>query len=370
MRALLRELVDVNSFTDNVAGVDAACSLLKRALEPLPLSFETRRGTRYGTHLRAYSERAAAAQKTAVLLIGHTDTVFPPGVFDGYREDDTRAYGPGVLDMKGGLVVAVFALRALEAGGLLGRIPVELVAVADEETGSFESRELLVEAAPRAACALVLESGRAGDAIITARKGTAGLTAVAHGRAAHAGNLHHQGVNAIWALAKLVDAAQSLTDYGRGVTVNVGKLEGGQGKNTVPDRAQALIDFRFVHPADGDVVLSALRAAAETAQAQVPGSRIELTGGLNRPPLAPTEASRALYREVAECQRAAGLGDAEAPLLGGGSDANTMADLGVPAVDGLGPRGAGFHTREEYIELASLVPKTESLVRFLARRAS
>jgi glutamate carboxypeptidase len=216
----------------------------------------------------------------------------------------------------------------------------------------------------------VFESGRANDMIITRRKGVGAMTVIAHGKAAHAGNNHVDGANAIWALSKFVDAAQALTDYGRGVTVNVGQFSGGTSKNTVPERAECKLDLRYQTVADAESLVSALRAAAVAVGATVRGVTLEVQGGVNRLPLERTPASAALRDEYAACARASGLGDGEAPLLGGGSDANTVAPLGVPAIDGLGPRGAGFHTSTEYVELETFVPKCEALVRFLIGRLS
>jgi glutamate carboxypeptidase len=170
-------------------------------------------------------------------------------------------------------------------------------------------------------------------------------------------------------MARFVDKVQGLTDYERGVTLNVGKVWGGIGKNTVPDRAEAMVDFRFLTQRDGELLLSQIKDAAEAAAEKVFGSKIEVLGGISRQPLERTDASAVLLAEYAACARAAGLGGDEAPLIGGGSDANTVAAAGVPAIDGLGPRGKGFHTVDEFIERATLLPKTEALVRFLASRA-
>ena len=189
------------------------------------------------------------------------------------------------------------------------------------------------------------------------------MTVTAHGKAAHAGNNHKDGANAIWALARFVDAAQQLTDYTRGRTENVGLFTGGTSKNTVPERAECQLDLRYETVGDAELLVSELRSAA--AAASTNNTRVETSGGLRRLPLERTAASAALRDEYAACARAAGLGDGEAALLGGGSDANTVAPLGVPAIDGLGPRGSGFHTTSEYVELATFVPKTEALVRFL-----
>jgi glutamate carboxypeptidase len=192
------------------------------------------------------------------------------------------------------------------------------------------------------------------------------MTVTAHGKAAHSGNNHKDGANAIWALAKFVDAAQQLTDYDKGVTVNVGQFSGGTSKNTVPERAECKLDLRYQTVADAEALVVRLRAVADAVH--VPGVALDVQGGVNRLPFERTAASAALRDEYAACARAAGLGDGEAPLIGGGSDANTVAPLGVPAIDGLGPRGAGFHTTTEYVELDTFVPKAEALVRFLYDR--
>lgn len=370
MLALIERLVAVNSFTDNPPGGNEVGELLAAELRGIEgLTARAVPSQRYAAHWIAESDAARASPAGCVALVGHLDTVFPPGTFEGFRREGDLARGPGVLDMKGGLVVAIAALRALAQVGALARIPVRFAIVSDEEVGSPEGAALLREELRGAACALVFEAGRKGDAIITARKGTGSVLAAATGRAAHAGNAHHEGANAIWALARFIDRAQRLTDYARGVTVNVGKVSGGQSKNTVPDQAEAALDFRYIRVPDGDAVVAALRAAAVEAAAEVPGTQIEIHGGAGRLPLERTEENVALYREYAAHARAAGLGDAEAALVGGGSDASTTAAIGIPSIDGLGPRGAGFHTKDERIEVATLVPKAEALAALLLGRA-
>jgi glutamate carboxypeptidase len=363
MIALTRSWVEVNSYTENVEGVNRVGAMLREAFALPPLAGSVIAGEPgYGDHL-VWRTQAAGSP---ILLVGHHDTVFPPGHFEGWKEEGGRAIGPGALDMKGGLAVIRTALAVLHDIGVLAKLPIVVVCVSDEEVGSPTSAPHLRELAKGAACALVFESGRAQDMIITRRKGVGAMTVTAYGRAAHAGNNYKDGANAIWALARFVDAAQRLTDYTRGVTVNVGQFTGGTSKNTVPERAECKLDLRYETVADAEALVAGLRAVAEAAA--IPGVRIEISGGVNRLPLERTPASAALRDEYAACARAAGLGDGEAPLLGGGSDANTVAPLGVPAIDGLGPRGAGFHTTNEYVELDTFVPKTEALVRFLLGR--
>jgi glutamate carboxypeptidase len=362
--ALTRRWVEVNSYTANVEGVNRVGAMLREAFALPSLTAQTIAGDDgFGDHL----VWRTAAPGAPVVLVGHHDTVFPPGHFEGWRESgDGRATGPGALDMKGGLAVIRGALVALEHAGVLAKLPIVIVSVADEEVGSPASRPHLEALARAAKCGLVFESGRAADAIITRRKGVGAMTVTAHGIAAHAGNNHKDGANAIWALAKFVDAAQRLTDYARGLTVNAGMFTGGTSKNTVPETASCMLDLRYETVADARTLVDGLRAAAAEAAAAVPGVTMDVVGGANRLPLERTPESAKLRDAYAACARAEGLGDGEAALLGGGSDANTIAPLGVPVIDGLGPRGAGFHTTTEYVELATFGPKIRALVRFLA----
>lgn len=368
MEGALALLVGVNSYTENPEGGRKVGTLLRDLFAVDGVETTVRPSQRFADHL-VFRTRPDLPNKNAVALIGHLDTVFPPGSFEGYRREGPHACGPGVLDMKGGLVVIAFALKALSAtGGLDALVPVRVVVVADEEVGSPEGQGIIAATISGSSACLVFEAGRHQDAIITRRKGTGAMTAVAHGRAAHAGNAHEHGANAIWTLARFVDSAQRLTDYTRGVTVNVGRVSGGSSKNTVPDRAEAQVDLRFCTRADGEQLALAVRRVAAEAATTVPGTRIELQGGVSRMPLERTEASARLLAEYAASAQTQGLGIDEAPLIGGGSDASTAAALGIPAIDGLGPRGSGFHTLDERIDVASLVPKAQALAHFIAMR--
>jgi glutamate carboxypeptidase len=363
--ALLRRWVEQDSFTGSADDVNAMGALLREAFALPALEVERRPSASFGEHLCFRTRAWDAEPDRRVLLVGHHDTVFPPGTFSGWREDGELAHGPGTLDMKGGIATVHGALSALASVGALDTLPLAFVSVADEEVGSPDSRPFTAQWARGARAALVFEAGRATDAIITARKGTGSVTARATGKAAHAGNAHADGVNAIWALSRFVDAAQSLTDYDAGITVNVGTISGGTSKNTVPASAECVLDFRVVRARDGARVMSALeRLAREVASGL--GARLELEGGVRRPPLERTEASAALAARYGEAARQEGLGGDESPLIGGGSDANDVASLGVPAIDGLGPRGHGFHTHDEHIQIGTLRTRTRALIRFLS----
>ncbi|GAC1544671.1 MAG: M20 family metallopeptidase [Polyangiales bacterium] len=348
MESALAPLVELNSFTENVDGGRAVGARLLELFRVAGVEARTVASPRFADHL-VFSTRGRAGA-APIALVGHLDTVFPPGVFEGYRRDGELRRGPGVLDMKGGLVVVATALRALaETVGLDAVPPLRVVIVADEEIGSPEGQGVIREAIAGAASCLVFESGRKADAIITRRKGTGNVRAIVHGKAAHAGNGHAEGRNAIWGAARFVDRVQQLTDYDRGVTVNVGKIGGGQSKNTVPDRVELQVDLRFCTEADAAALVAAVKRVAVEACAGVPGLegvRIEIEGGVARLPLERTAASAALMQAYGQSARAFGLGDGEAALVGGGSDASTSSAMGIASIDGLGPRGLGLHPKD------------------------
>lgn len=361
----LRRWVEINSFTGNLEGVNRMGAQLEEDFAPLGMALERRPGEGVGDHL---VWRTPAWGPGGVLLVGHHDTVFPPGTFEGFEEADGRVRGPGVLDMKGGLLVVRTALAALAEAGALDRMRIALVSVADEEIGSPTSRSLIEELARGARAGLVFEAGRVDDSVVTRRKGTGALTVTARGVAAHAGNAHADGVNAIWALARLIDRMQRLTDYDRGVTVNVGTIVGGEAKNTVPPLAECRADFRFIRAPDGLELVGAVDRAAREIAADSRAT-LTITGGVSRPPLERTDASAELAALYAERAQRHGLGGGESSLVGGGSDASTVSAVGVPAIDGLGPRGRGFHTPNETIEPATLAPRAKALIETLVALA-
>jgi glutamate carboxypeptidase len=357
--------VEISSHSRDIAGTNAMGDALALAFGSFGLELRRERGAGCGDHLFWLTQ--AARQRPPILLIGHHDTVFPADYFEGWRQEGECAYGPGCFDMKGGLALIWGVLYTLAAADLLADLPLVVASVADEEIGSLDSKRHLEEFARGAECALVFESGRPQDQIVTRRRGVGEVRALATGKAAHAGNAHRDGASAIWSLARFIDFAQERTDYARGLTVNVGTVQGGTASNTVPESAEALLDLRFDRVSDAQALLAELSQGA--SERALSGTNIRLEGGIKRLPMEKTPASDALYREYAAAQRAAGLGSGEHPLVGGGSDANTVAGVGLAVIDGLGPRGGRFHTREEYVELPSFGPKAEALLRFLwARR--
>lgn len=381
----LRTLVNQPSHSGAKEDVEAAASIVDEMAERLGLSRTLHPDAegRFAAH-RVYATPATADDDTSIALVGHVDTVFPRslGFLTFARDDGPQGpetgdvvRGPGVADMKSGLSAIVFALAAVRdvLGADYGGLRVRFVCNTDEEVGSPSSAGLFAELAPRLSEAMVFEHGREGDRVVVSRKGGATFVLTAHGRAAHAGNRHADGVNAIAALAYQIPRIEALTDYAREVTVNVGLVEGGTAKNTVPDRARCTIDARFARQTDGESLVRALETMAreglgDEAPPRLRQATFELGGRISRPPLEPTAASTALRLRYEACAGAVGLGAGEAPRQGGGSDANLLAAAGIPTIDGLGPYGQHAHDVREWASLESLRRRTKALAMYLAKR--
>lgn len=376
----LQRVVDQPSHTHARADVEAAAQIVDEVAAELGLTRELHPDPegRFADH-RVYATPATGADDRTLALVGHIDTVFPRSLgFLSFSRDGDVVRGPGVLDMKSGISSMLFALRALRraAPERFAALRLRLVVVSDEEVGSPSSHALYDRLAPRTTAGLVFESGRKHDLIVTARKGGGVFTVTVHGKAAHSGNDHQAGVNAIHALALLVGKIEAMTDYPRGVTLNVGTIEGGTAKNTVPERASCQIDARFETVADSEQVTAAIYGLVREPFAglvgvpdRLRGVRVEVSGGVTRPPMEPIAASQQLRRAYEPYAAASGLQIGEAELQGGGSDANLLVALGVPCIDGLGPHGEYFHQVREWCSLGSLGRRTAALAWFLAEQA-
>jgi len=362
MDLALEALVKVNSHTSHREGGKRVGQLLCKLLSVPGLQAELVDSSCHAPHLIFRSE--GHAEKMPVALLGHLDTVFPQGTFEGYRADGARRYGPGVYDMKGGLIVMAWALKAIARYQSLASVaPLRIVIVSDEEIGSPESSAIIRQVIADAGACLVFEPGRANDAIVTQRKGIGSLKVQAHGHAAHAGNAYWEGANAIWALARFVERAQSLSQRDAGVTVSVGTIFGGTARNTVPARAEALLDIRAPTSETYADVLRQLNEAGQDIG--VAGTHLTMQQLSSRAPMEKTAQSHALYECYAACAKRCGLGGEEAQRQGGGSDANTAAGMGIPAIDALGPRGGGDHTHDEFIEVETLALRAAALAEWL-----
>ncbi len=299
-----------------------------------------------------------------IVLLGHHDTVHPLGslAHNPVRVEAGRCYGPGGYDMKAGLLMAAAALTAIQAGGHALPRPVILISTSDEEIGSTDSRTRIESLARDAAAVLVLEPCAADGALKTARKGVGMFRLTAQGRAAHAGVDHAAGVSAIGELAHQILALHALTDYARGVTVNVGLLHGGTADNTVAAEAVAHVDVRLPTHADVATVIPHIQGL----QPVLPGARLRVEGGLNRPPMERGPGTARLFALAQQIGAELGC-TVQETATGGGSDGNFTAALGTPTLDGLGAHGGGAHTDGEYVTIAELAPRTALLAGLLLR---
>jgi glutamate carboxypeptidase len=301
----------------------------------------------------------------ATLLLAHYDTVWPIATLDTMPwrvdADEDRAYGPGTYDMKGGIANALHAVALLEGVGVPLAGPVTLLITSDEETGSHASRATIEAEARRHDRVLVVEPAREDGALKVGRKGTAIYHLTFHGVPAHAGNNPEEGASALVELAHLTLFAATLDHPEAGTSVNPTVAEAGGAVNVITEHARLAIDCRVLQIAEADRVDAALR----NYRARNPRVRIEVHGGLNRPPMEPTEANQSLFERAQAI--AAGWGwRLEAAVVGGGSDGNFTAALGIPTLDGLGACGAGAHARHEHIRIRDTLGRSALLAALIA----
>ena len=273
------------------------------------------------------------------------------------RTEGDRAYGPGIYDMKGGVIIALSAAASLIVDGQETPLPLRFLIVSDEEIGSPTSRPHIEAAAENAKYVLVTEPARDGGKIVTGRKGSARMTMKAHGAPAHSGMRHQDGESAILEIARQIVDLEAMTDYDSGLTVNIGLVSGGSGANVVPEHATAEIDIRMIRPEDGETAVARVRSA----KPYNPKVTLGVTGGMNRPPFQKSNAIASLYEHARGLAAEIGI-DLQDVFTGGGSDGNFTAAK-VATLDGLGVDGAGAHTLEEHLLISSLLPRMTLLRR-------
>jgi glutamate carboxypeptidase len=366
--------IDCGSYTP--AGVNQVATWVAAFFEQIGAAVERRAdpGGRFGDTVVATLEGEPGAGPR-LLLIGHMDTVFPEGTAAArpFRIEDGIAYGPGVTDMKSGLLAGLYALRAVEglrtaapmAGRPLAGLPFErisFVANPDEEIGSLSSTPHIRDAATRSDVAFVLECARASGDFVSARKGMADLRILVHGRAAHAGVEPEKGRSAILAGARLVEAIHGLNGRWPDVTANVGVFGSGTRPNVVPDLAELQVDVRGSTRASLEAALAAVHEAASAEL--LPDVTTEVETMASWAPMEQLERSERLGEHVVALATRLGI-STKGVATGGASDANTTSGMGVPSVDGLGPVGGLDHSPAEYLEVDSIVPRTTLLAALL-----
>ncbi|MFN3671980.1 MAG: M20 family metallopeptidase [Bosea sp. (in: a-proteobacteria)] len=378
MVALLREMVDTDSGSYDKAGVDRAGQVVAAFHQRNGLAVETIPDSRYGDAVRALLPNPAANDQRPVLLLGHRDTVFPQGE-PGRRPFTVkggRAYGPGVADMKAGIVIEAFVAAAFASCGGLSA-PLMMLTTSDEEIASPFSRPIIEAAAREARCVFNAEPSRlpAGSdfatdrrqSITSGRKGGVFMRAEFTGKAAHSGANYDKGVSAIVDLGHKIPRLQGLTDLERGVTVNVGLIGGGQTVNTVAPHAWCEIDLRYVTAAQRDELVGAIRAIVETPV--LAGTTGALTIKGEFVPLERTPESTALFETYRDAAAAFGI-SVSAEFTGGCADSGFTAAQGCPTLCSVGPIGGMAHTPDEFLEIESLVPAAQTLALAVMRTAA
>lgn len=360
MLAMLKRFVELESPSDNKKAVDLLGASLAAEFEK-----ERARVTRFdnaerGANLRA--DLAGGVGGKPVMLLGHFDTVWPLGTLASmpFRTEGERVYGPGVLDMKAGIVMMIFAVRALRDIARTHR-PVIVILDTDEEVGSETGRPLVESAARECEAVLVLEPAQTLQGHLkTSRKGVGDFTIRVRGRASHAGVDFEKGHSAVLELARQLLEVAKFTDVKRGITVNPGVIRGGTRTNVVPAEAVAEVDIRVARAAD----VAELEKRFASLKPFDPHCSIEVTGGLNRPPMERTEGTVRLFGIAREQARSLGF-DLDEASTGGGSDGNFTSGLGIPTLDGLGAVGEGAHASNESILLQELPRRTALLANLI-----
>jgi glutamate carboxypeptidase len=361
MLICLRQAVEIESPTQSKAAVDRLAGFFVRELTCLRGKVRVLDHPSAGSGVIAEFWPQRRSQKP-ILLLGHLDTVWDAGTLARmpFRIRKGRAYGPGILDMKSGLICGLWAIRALRALNISPPSPVRFFLNSDEEVSSLAFRKEIFAQARGARAALVLEPAAAGGALKTARKGVGEFRITVQGRSAHAGISPESGVNAIAELARQILRMERFARPRQGLTLSVGVIEGGTRSNVIPENASAAVDVRIARLSDRDLIEQKIYALNPVH----PEARLEIRGGINRPPMERRRA-RALFQIARQLGRELGMELKEAST-GGGSDGNFAAALGIPTLDGLGGVGEGAHALHEHVIVRELPRRAALLAALIA----
>ena len=333
----LKEIVEINSYTNNKVGVDKVGDIFKKWLLPLGFELKTYKRELIGDHLLFKSKDKS---KDKILLLGHLDTVFPPNTFENFKEDEQWVYGPGVCDMKGGLIVAYEALKSVyKKFGKISKI--DFLMVSDEETGSDDSKFITQKIAKNYKYCFVFEAAGKNLEVVTARKGVGTFKIKIKGKASHAGVRYKDGINANLEAAYKLTKLTELTNLSIGTTVNVGKIDGGIGANTISPHCELLFEIRYANNSERDRLLNSIEKI--TKHSFVKGTKATLSGLIQRDVMQENKEQKKLIKLMEKISKDKIM----AEHRGGVSDANHTASQGVITLDGLGPFGDGDHTSKE-----------------------
>ena len=366
MTDLLREIVNIDSGSYNKAGVDAVGAVLQRHLAEHGIASERIPDERFGDCIRALIPPSApGAGNRHVLLMGHRDTVFPDGTVAErpFRIEGETAYGPGVADMKAGLVMNTFVARAFhQFGG--SRHPIVVLYTSDEEIGSPFSQSVIKDEARHARAVFNAEPGRPTGNLVTSRKGATFFTFEVTGKASHSGGRPQDGISAIEEICRKVQALHRLTDFETGVTVNVGLIKGGSSVNTVAPYASAEVDVRFKTHEQREAVLRDIQAILE--ETHLPGTATRIVESRGFLPLNQTPESKEIFDLYRDCAGDLGF-QVAGEFTGGSADSGFTASVGAPTLCATGPVGGAAHSPEEFLRLDSLVPRAKAVALSILR---
>ncbi|MBI4460495.1 MAG: M20 family metallopeptidase [Acidobacteria bacterium] len=362
MLTMLRQYVEAESPSTDKPAVDRFHTIIGDTVRQMGGHLRVYPSRQTGDHLRAEFRFGSAKPSGQILLLGHMDTVWELGTIARmpFRVKRGRAYGPGIYDMKSGIVVALFALQALRRLQLTLRKKIVLLLTSDEEIGSLSSRPIIEKEALRSDYVLVIEPAYGPDgALKTARKGVGAFEIRVKGRAAHAGVEPEKGASAIVELSRQILRVQEFADPRRGITINAGVIQGGTRSNVVAAEAVAQIDVRISDRRDQPALERKFRSLRPYDRR----TKLEVSGGFNRPPFERTPSTVELFQRAQRVARPLGIHLREV-MVGGGSDGNFTSALGVPTLDGLGAVGDGAHALDEHIVIADL-PRRAALLAHL-----
>ena len=362
--AFLREMVECESPSDDPAAIARFVEMFRERVGDIANVRIVKADSGYGPHLQCELSLPGQKKEGQILALGHSDTVYPLGTLAKmpFQQRDGRLWGPGVLDMKGGVAFFVFAMRALRELEIPVQRKVVLQLNSDEEIGSPSSRALTETEARRSIAVLVVEPGTGLEGKLkTARKGIGDYTVTVRGKAAHAGVDFTAGASAIVELARQIEVIAGFTDLPSGLTVNPGVITGGTRSNVIADFAQTEVDFRIARLKDGAALDKKFRKLKPFDKR----CTIEVQGGMNRPPMERTREIAALFQKAQSLAAELGV-KLEESSTGGGSDGNFTAALGVPTLDGIGTVGEGAHAPTESILVDRIADRTALLAKLVA----